>query len=194
MTQTNNIVAAFNAATADDLAQGLEWYGLAREIADGLTTGTGLTTNQVAGVIAALSPMASWRSNIVNARRLIDHWNRGHSYPTSGFGLQRNVAKAWAILNGALPLETLNGPKVRAFYSNIVGDPDAVTVDRWAARIARNDATDPGLVTAREYREIAAAFVEAAARCDVSPRDLQAATWVYFRRIHGRASDNPQEA
>jgi hypothetical protein len=191
-TYTVNVVETFRAATADDLAQGLEWYGRAREIADGLATGTELTTEQCAGVIAALSPMVSWRSNIVNARRLIARYLADEGEPTAGYGLKRNVAKAWRILQGcAEPLDVLSGPKVRAFYSNIIGDPDAVTVDRWAARLAPNDPADVGTVTAREYREISAAFVDAAARLDVTPRDLQAATWVYFRRVHGRESDNP---
>lgn len=188
-----NIVAAFRASTAEDLAQGLEWYGLAGSMAAALADGSEYSTEQCAGVIAAMSPMMSWRSNIDVATRLIALHRSGADQPTAGYGMLRNIDKAWRILDGAEPLDVLSGPKVRAFYANIIGDPVAVTVDRWAARVARADATDDGLVTAREYREIADAFRAAADQLEITARDLQAAVWVYFRRLHGRTSDNPTE-
>jgi hypothetical protein len=186
-----NIAAAFERATADDLAQGLEWYGLAADIANDLARGYGHDTETVAGVIAALSPMMTWRTNIGSARALIDRHAHSLPYPDAGYGLQRNVAKAWAILEGADPLDVLGGLKVRAFYANILGDPLAVTVDRWAVRIAYGDPAHPGTVTAREYHVIADAFRDAAAQLGITARDLQAATWVYFRRVHGRAGADP---
>lgn len=193
MNYTENILLAYDASSADDLAQGLQWYGLAYELAAGLA-GSDYDHETCAGVIAAMSPMMNWASNIRVARALVERHRDELPMPTAGFGLGRNVAKAWRILEGEDPTEVLSGLKVRAFYANILGDPDAVTVDRWAARIARNDYTDKGLVTTREYREIADAYREAAAMRGISARDLQAAVWTYARRLHGEPHNDPQGA
>jgi len=192
MPHTANILAAYDAATAADQAQGLAWYGLAQEFAQTLSLDSSLSVEQCAGVIAAMSPMMSWRSNLDVARRLITHYQHTGLLPDAGYGLRRNVAKAWAILDGAPPLEVLSGPKVRAFYRNIMGDPSAVTVDRWAVRIALADPTHPGTVTAKGYGVIAEAYRDAADLLEVSARDLQAATWTYYRRVHGATHNDPE--
>lgn len=187
-----NLIAAFERATADDLAQGLGWYELARDIADSFD---GVTREQGAGVIAAMSPMMSWGANITIARRLIARYVAGKPQPLSGFGLGANVAKAWAILRGEAPLVVLRAPKTRSFYQNIMGDPDAVTIDRWAVRAAEGDPTHPGTVSNAQYGRYADAYREAAVELDVHPRELQAAVWVYYRRTHARVVlDNPKEA
>lgn len=192
MTYELNILAAHRAASAADRAQGLAWYELAHELAGELAAER-YSPRACAGVIAAMSPMMSWRSNIDVARRIITRHAAGELEPASGYGMRRNVAKAWRILNGEDPADVLSGPKVRSFFANIVGDPDAVTVDRWAARIARGDAADAGLVTAREYREISTAYRCAADVAGVTPRELQAAVWTYFRRVNGAAHNDPTE-
>lgn len=103
--------------------------------------------------------------------------------------------QAWRIANGEAPLSVLRGPKVRAFYANITGDADAVTVDVWAVRAARGDQAcvpdgrgrlryaDDGTVSAREYREYADVYRRAARRLGVTPRECQAAVWVAVRGV-----------
>ena len=89
-------------------------------------------------------------------------------------------ATAWKIAQGADPLETLSGPKVRAFYRAITGDTDAVTVDRWAARVAegRDDSRAP---SGRRWDRLETAYRVAAATEEVGARDLQAAVWCAIR-------------
>jgi hypothetical protein len=183
MTYADNIVAQWNAASAADLATGLDWYEHARTFARSL----GLDDETGAGVVAALSPMNGWSANMTLARGLTERYLAGEAMPTSGFGLRGNVLKAWRILDGQDPLDVLRGQKVTAFYANIMGDPNAVTVDRWAARIARGDPSDKGLVTAKQYREMADAYRDAADRVGVTPRELQAAVWTHYRKQHARA-------
>ena len=192
MTLAANIAACWHAADPRDLEQGLAWYDLAACTADRIGAGR-YSREQVAGVIAALSPMNGWRQNIAAAERLIERHASGMRAPTKGYGLKGNVRKAWAILRGADPLDVLSGPKVRAFYRNIIGDPDAVTVDRWAMRIALADPAHPGTCTARQSREVAEAYRSAASELGIAPRALQAATWVYFRRLHGFPHNDPEE-
>jgi hypothetical protein len=193
MNHEANILAAYRAATPADLAQGLEWYGEAARIAGELAAGR-YSARTVAGVIAAMSPMMTWRSNLDVAGRLIAlHAGGRKRAPAKGYGLGANVRKAWAILCGADPAEVLTGPKVRAFFANIAGDPAAVTVDRWAVRIALADPAHPGTVTAKGYRILADAYRAAAATAGVSPRELQAATWTAYRRVHGHPGADPLE-
>jgi hypothetical protein len=85
-------------------------------------------------------------------------------------------------------LKTLNGPKISAFFDNIMGG-DSVTVDGHARNIAyaervglKSNAANIGKA---EYRTIAQAYRDAAAILGIKACDLQAITWVTWRRIHG---------
>jgi len=177
-----NIRAAYDAATPDDLAQGLAWYRNARR--EGRAVGP--TLHKGVGVIAALSPMQAWDTNIELAHKLAATHRAGLPMPTSGYGFKRNTAKAWRILSGERPLDVLSGDKVRSFYRNMLGCADSVTVDRWAVRIALGDPQHSGTVPRGEYAPMSEAFRRVAADLGMTARELQAATWVWIRREHGR--------
>jgi len=72
---------------------------------------------------------------------------------------------------------------VRAFYAAIMGDENAVTVDVWAARAAEGERNDVAPKGARIVA-IIDAYRTAAAILGVSPRECQAAVWVYTRRTY----------
>lgn len=110
---------------------------------------------------------------------MIDAAEAGQPEPIVA-GLPANRAKAWRIANGADPALVLGGPKVRAFFANITGDHDAVTVDVWAARAAEGR-DNPNGPTGGRYAAIADAYRLAAASRGVSPRECQAAIWVHVR-------------
>ncbi len=68
----------------------------------------------------------------------------------------------------------------RAFYRAIMGDEDAVALDRWALYAAghrRRRAPDPG-PTWRFYED---AYRRAAKRAGIAARDFQAITWIAVR-------------
>ncbi len=198
------VTAAFRASTPADRAAGLGWYATAWDAAVAIASAcTGprrwarLTpaarrelAAQVAGVIAALSPRCQWSTNVAWASALVRAAWSGGECPRVHTTTMR--AQAWAIAQGAAPLDVLNGPKVRAFWANIVGDTDAVTVDVWAVRAARGARpvrgangrlswADDGTVSAREYVAYADVYRRAAARLGVTPRECQAAVWVAVR-------------
>jgi len=172
-------------ATADDIALGLRWYGDAHAIARELSRESGrrLTIRQCAGVIAALSPRCQWGANVAGARAMVRAATAGESEPVVA-GTRDNRAKGWAIANGADPDAVLGGPKVRAFWANIIGDVEAVTVDVWAAR-ACEGRENPTAPTGRRYRLCAETYRRAAGRFGLTPRDAQAAVWTIYRRTHG---------
>lgn len=174
-------------ATADDLALGLAWYDNAGAIAESLARESDyrLSQRHCAGVIAALSPRCQWGANVAGARAIVRAAINGHPEPVVA-GTKGNRRKAWRIANGADPDAVLSGPKVRAFWANICGDVEVVTVDVWAARAAegRDNAQAP---VRRRYAICAEAYRRAARRRGMTPRDAQAAVWTVFRRTHGYA-------
>lgn len=178
------LIEAWHNASADDLATGLGWYESARReaecIALSATNTNALTTNDVIGVIAALSPRVSWPLNIAAARTMVDAWDHGENQPIVP-GIPSNRDKAWAILTeDARPLDILSGPKVRAFYCAIKGDPDAVVLDVWAMRAA-GISSMRGMTT-KQYERLSNSYRAAAAILGHTPRDVQSAIWVSYRR------------
>jgi hypothetical protein len=166
-------------ASADELAAGLNWYSRARALAAELPCANVETG---AGIIAALSPQNGWSSNVVAAWRLSNAALAGRdTYPQ--VHTHAMCGQAWRIAHGEAPLAVLGGPKVRAFYSNIVGDLDAVTVDVWAARAALGLTRDvqPPRLDGRRYRRLADAYRVAARELAVPACHVQAAVWVHVR-------------
>jgi hypothetical protein len=174
-------------ATAQDLANGLEWYDRARRIADDLAAESGLSSRQCAGVIAALSPRCQWATNVAGARTMVLAAAAGDPQPVVG-GVLSNREKAWRIAQGADPDDVLSGPKVCAFFANIMGDVHSGTVDVWAARAAEGR-ENPHAPKRRRYRLIAESYRRAGERRGMHPRDVQAAVWTTYRRRYGVAYD-----
>lgn len=172
-------------ATDQDLADGLAWYDRARRMAENMSAETGISVRHCAGVIAALSPRQQWGTNVAGARRMLRAAAAGEGEPVVG-GLSANRVKAWSIAQGADPDAVLSGPKVRAFYANIMGDVDAVTLDVWATRAAEGR-ENPHSPERRRYRLLSESYRRAGERRGMYPRDVQAAVWTVYRRTHARA-------
>ena len=187
----NRLLTHWAEATADDLAAGLAWYGRAEQAAQSLADDTSLSPRSAAGIIAALSPRNRWSVNVAQAAQVIIARENGEDCPR--VSTTHNRSLAWKIAHGADPADVLGGPKVRAFFANITGDHDAVTVDTWAYRAATGDfrphptkngpymfAEIPAPQGA-EYDLVARAFRECAKIVGVTSREFQAAVWVHVR-------------
>jgi hypothetical protein len=193
MTGVANILNVLNQATDAEYDAGRNWYREANELAWDLSTHADV--GSAAGVIAALSPRMPWgRNKELAVRAFAD----GRASGTLG----NSVRAADRILAGEDPLDVLKGDKVRSFYLNILGDTDAVTVDRHALEVylgKRFADKDRPAVGKRLYREVSDAYRTAASRPfaqsltyadtgfavgDLTPRDVQAITWLVWRRIH----------
>lgn len=168
---TTRVAIAFERTDADTRAQGAAWYPAARAEARAIARRTGASMAKSAGMVAALSPRKRWAENLKDAELALATGEIKHT---------RAMAKvAQRILDGTRPLDALNGPKVRSFYRNIMGDADAVTVDVWAARAA--GATEQDLRRKDGYATVADAYRRAAALHGVPCRDLQATVWIDAR-------------
>ena len=190
-----NIKAIYELAGAAEIADGNAWYGVAKSIAIVLADQYGVTTAQAVGVLAALSPRNKWSRNVVDAEALISAYVAAGSEQarlTKCCTFGANKEKAIKILESeaeTIPtiLEILSGPKLREFASCIAGLPDCcIDGHAWCiwqgSRVTLADVPSIGV---RLRKEIKADYAQAAADLGLSASELQAITWVTWRRIHG---------
>lgn len=188
---TRRILAWYDRADDAQRTEGTTWYGDARTFCAQLAAQSPYTFEQVAHVVAALSPQVKWGPNMAATIAAVDAHRTAPDTLAAGeldgyVGYRANVVKAGRILDG--DLSALRGPKVEAFAAAIMGDLSHVVVDVWATRAARgqrdNDArayADDEMPGAREHRAIAEAYRRAAKLRGVEPAVMQAVAWVTVR-------------
>ncbi len=192
-----NIVSVYRMATPEEKRDGIVWYANAYADCKRIAVDCDVPIHIVVGVVAALSPNNKWDRNVTNARDLIEGYLNGdyvENIRVSTYNAMKN--KAWSILETMADsddvITILNGQKITSFYQNIMGY-DTCTVDGHAKNIfygVRHGLTDDKTnVGKREYREISQAYVDAGKKVRVNGRplkafEIQAITWVVWRRIH----------
>lgn len=197
---TRHIAGMLQLASVSDIAEGINWYQRAYDLAVQLIHAyQPLTLGQAIGVIAALSPNNKWSRNCQDAERLIKAWHVGADLMSVKVcTFNNNKQKAIAILESpdSEAIESiLNGRKVVAFYRSISGYKDAVCVDGHAyavfvgERIPTTKTPNIGKALydaiARSYCLVAERSVELCGHA-LTPAQVQAVTWVTYRRlIHG---------
>ncbi len=184
-------------------AVALGWYRRAHDWASTMADVCGMSAGTVVGVVAALSPLNGWESQLEWTPKILAAWNHDahgstpHLVATAhewlpGPGLGTNKRKAARILCGEDPDDVLGGSKVRAFFANILGDSDSVCIDRHAWAIATGDFGSV-CITPKRYRDTVAAFQCAAANLraafprveGLTPAGVQALTWEWWRANEG---------
>lgn len=188
-----NILACYHRASDTDRREGLYWYETAHSDATALAERYGVTVWQASGVIAALSPSNQWGSNLLDADVLMAAWRAGKALPSVGVYGLRNVLKAGRILNGPgdgasvlLQFNRKTGPKTWAFYQLIAEplDNDLVCIDRHAKALAVNrEAQFQDIVRPSEYEHLARHYRHVAGLVGLLPHQVQAVTWVTWRRL-----------
>ena len=202
---TRHIAGVLQLASQGDILAGVEWYARALRFARMLVQAyQPLTLEQAVGVLAALSPNNKWTRNCVDAEAMIKAWHYGADPLTVKVcTFNPNKAKAAAILalsdaetQGDVDLiaKILNGRKITAFFHSILGDPETVCVDGHAYAVwvgERITTTKTPSIGVKLYADIARAYQLVAKRsfnlCGVtlSPTQVQAVTWVTYRRLLG---------
>ena len=193
----DNIIKIYKLATPEEKRDGIVWYANAYSDCNRIAIDLSVPVHIVTGVVAALSPNNKWDRNVTNARELIQAFVNGDGMDNVKVSTYHTMKKkAWSILEdmpdheGVIVL--LNGQKIVSFYRNIMGD-DTCTVDGHAKNIyygERHGLTDDKTnVGKKEYKTISDAYVKAGKRVRVNGRSLkafeiQAITWVVWRRIH----------
>lgn len=151
---------------------GERWYRESRRFARQLKREYGGGLGRAAGIIAALSPQVQWNVNKRLAEQVMEHGE-----PVEGC-LALSATRAWRIWLGERPLSVLRGPKTRAFYRAIMGDPDAEVIDTWMLLAL---GWPHRSVSPRQYERCAAALREAAEQTPLTVADFQAVVWTAVR-------------
>ena len=213
MSTYSNIVATFDLANTHDTRSGRGWYHDALMIACAIADEFDVHPMTAAGVIAALSPNNRWERNVQDAENIIRAYVTGGADAAMNVkACTYGAMKKKAIDILALPsggsvreiLDVLNGRKIKAFFGCIIrldaNDPRLkknetidVCVDGHAygiwqgERMSMKDVPSIGVklyaTIADEYRQ-AAEFINERDDQNYSPADIQAITWVAWRRLH----------
>jgi len=189
MTREFSILQVYLSATEEQKEQGHAWYETARETAKEFARIYNVSYRCAAGVIAVLSPRQRWETNKADAQAVLRAASSGSRVKPKVSAYGANLNKAWRIANGEQPAKVLGGPKVNAFYRNICGDYNGVTVDVWAARVAepynrRFAGKD------KDYQVIATAYATVADHLNIFPAFLQAICWIAVRKSDGNETSN----
>jgi hypothetical protein len=183
------LVRAYNRTTDTERVAGLAWYGRAADIVTNMAETYGHPRETIAALIAALSPMNRWQSNLAGAETCLRLHAAGEP-ATAAYGrtgtVNGNVRKAWRILDG--DLAALSGPKVTAFAANLRGDVGFLTLDTWAVRVAvgyshaEHFRSGEGAAQPGKHRgALTRGYRMAADRVGLPVAHLQAVLWVHIR-------------
>ena len=192
-----NILSIYDMATPEEISAGVVWYATALAECRRISIDNDVPLNTVVGVTASLSPNNKWTRNIVNARDMVEAYVNGESIESFKVSTYTKMKeKAWSILEcGTVSdveiIEILKGQKIISFFENIMGY-DGCTIDGHARNIAYNQRiglTGSLYIGKKEYKSLQEEYVKAASMRSTNGRELkafemQAVTWVAWRRIH----------
>lgn len=193
MSYTTNINKVFKQATQAEIDHGLTWYQDALKECQDMADCHKLPLHIVAGVVAALSPTNRWERNLVDAHYMCKTFvNGGYVEDTAPCTYKTMRDKAWLILSNGVEQDidaiakTLNGPKITDFFLCIMGQ-DVCVIDGHAWCIANADRRTMQEVPSigkKLRKELQAAYSKAGKRHGMTAFQMQAATWVAWKRIH----------
>lgn len=172
---TRNILKAYRCASPEDVLAGREWYDLAFTHCERLAWRHGFTVTQSAVALAHLSPRIRWWQNLQFLELLLSGQPKPHFVMTRSWDIASRSLKAENPLDSFSRVALKTGNFARA----ILGDPNAVVIDVWAARAA--GVGESMIRSSGGYHHVAEAYRRGAHRVGIQPRELQAITWVHTR-------------
>lgn len=146
---------------------------------------------QVVSILSILSPSNKWERNKEDTTSLYEHYTSGKSVDelkVCTYG--HNKHKAWELLNKNLEVFESSGEKTLCFRDNIVNPHTSqrVTIDRWAARIAYRSRFNTIIqLNTKNYRILEGRFRKSAEYLGFLPHQVQAITWVTYKRMSEEA-------
>ena len=188
----NAIIRFHQLATVSEVKDGLNWYTEANEYCRELASRFNISLQQAAGIIAVFSPQAGWTENKRYAVSFLIN-------PKNLLRSMVQVIKAKRILkltseDEIYHAQSITGQafKTKSFFLNIL-NPDIatdVTIDRHAIAVCIQNpdnvfalSQDYAKYTKAQYTFFASCYIKAAASLDILPHQLQAITWLTYRRL-----------
>jgi hypothetical protein len=189
---TKNILSCYRQATDQDIEHGLVWYAQAKATAQDMADRHGIPLHIAVGVIAALSPTNKWERNIADADQMCGVFMSGGYVDDTTPCTYKNMRdKAWSILE-TMPSDAdgvasiLQGPKITDFFWCIMGE-DTCVIDGHAWCIAHKDRRtmqNVPSISAKLRKQMQQAYSNAGSRYGMTAYQMQAATWVAWKRLH----------
>ena len=205
-----NIENVFKTASQERIVETRKWYSDAQKFTETLSLefNNQLSSNKIAGVIAALSPRNEWNRNKFDAVNLCKEFLSNKYYQLNLFGyhfllnskvctFHANKSKAIQILlSDDSEIETiLKGNKLINFYRCIIGDSEAICIDGHAFNIAANRVTSlaevPPIsdknykIIANLYRETKN-FINKEYNLNLKTYQIQSVTWNKYKHINNK--------
>lgn len=191
------IYSVYNLATEFDIIEGTKWYRDANAYAERLAEVYGINKPTIVGVIASLSPRNKWERNKIDAESMVKVFSAGGTFDDllnlKVCTFSKGKEKAARILSDNVTdrselLSILKGPKLCEFFNCISDDSDDVCIDGHAYSVWFGDritlANIPS-IGVKLRQTIKADYKLAAQNLGLKPYELQAITWVCWKRIHG---------
>jgi hypothetical protein len=180
----NKLLRIFDKAGNAELEDGALWYPRALETATAIAELHGVNVHQVAAIMSIVSPGTGWKLNKLLPAQVIEyilkHGEYGSYTVPEWFP---GYPHAWqqcrkVLIYGDI---TISGRKTLPFYSAIMGDENALVVDRHMVRICSGV---DGVQTCSDapFRRMQDAIRQAAEARGVSNRTMQATVWICYRR------------
>jgi hypothetical protein len=190
------ILGVYHLSTISERDHGAKWYPQAFESISAIAGAYYLSARTVAGVVAALSPRNKWTRNLIDAEQLIRIYKAAGLEEASQYKVctfNGNKSKALQILDQDPTdpqriRDILNGPKLCEFFDCITGNVDEVCIDGHAYSVWAGDRITLDKIPsigAKLRAKIKSDYTEAARIVKISPSQIQATTWLTWRRLHG---------
>lgn len=168
------LVSLYEKASPCVRRRGRAWYPEANRQLREIAARNECPLSHAVAVFTIVSPAAQlvtalrWTEEILAGERI------GGRYPNA------QAPRIEAATSTRYPVTRITGPKVNAFYRAIMGDTDALVLDRWAIRAAGH----PNLysrVPRWLLRELDSGYRAAASACGETVRAFQAIVWIVCR-------------
>lgn len=156
------------------MADHRHWYDHAWERIEAKAYELGCDPSDLAAVLAITSP----RVQVARNWRIAVHYFEHGELPSGVLGRVRRNVEQWAATG------KITGPKVKAYYRALTGDPNAVVLDTWMAKLF---GVDQRALPTKQVREPIIKRINAAAdKLGWEPREVQAALWAWVMTNHRR--------
>lgn len=182
-TMVRNITTCLRSAKSAEYQHGLQWYLDAHTWASGIAEQYGTTTANVAQITSLLSPQIDWSTNMKNVGLILEH---GETVKI--FASAKQKARCMQVLDGTFSIPE-SAQKTFAFADCIARPRTSqhVVIDRHAIKIALGVlGKTPLPMTSARFRKAAQAYVAVADEFGIMPHQVQAITWVTYKRVVNR--------
>lgn len=189
----NSILRFHSLATIDEIKEGIRWYEDANIYCKELANRFNISIQQACGIIAVFSPQAGWTENKRYALSFLLQPNiKNRSL------VQMIKAKKILLLKSESEIYNILSTrekafKTKAFFVNLLNPdiPTGCTIDRHAIAICLQSPNNTfpldqrygDNLTIAQYSFLENCYVKCAKDLGIFPHQLQAITWLTYRRI-----------